>query len=329
MTDLLFRPCDREDDDELLRLHNSAFGSQSSRAWWRWRFREVPRSRVDMLGAFRPDGRCVGMYTGVRVPLHVRGHSAIEDWRALRLSDVCVEEGVRGGLRRGRLALELTKRYFATYCEDAANVVYGFPIESLRRVVLRFTRSQVLCDVVYLVHDLHHRPQAPSDVHVRSVERYGPETDALWDTERSRLGAAIVRDAIYLNWRYAEHPVDYELLEARCRSTNRLRGIAVVRQGGVDPSVACLTEWLVPGDDPPAEAALIRHALDYARARQRNGLIAWFSTAGEHFSRFQTAHGFFARSGMHQELVLDPHNSLGRDWLHQHWYQTLGDIDSY
>lgn len=325
MSDVLFRPYTVGDDDELLRLHNRSFVSQWTREWWDWRYRDLPRGDAAILCAFLADGRCVGMYAGVRLLMQLGSEQCF----ALSQSDVSVDADMRGGPGRAKLVTRMAKRFFALHTGGETKVTYGFPVPPLRRVISRFVGGQILSDLVFVIHDLHSTSPIDGTVDVRVVERFDDDADELWERERPRFGAAIVRDAAYLNWRYADHPVDYELLEARYNGTGALRGLAVLREGGLDPSVASLAEWLVPFADDAAESALIDHALQYARERRRTGLVAWFPSAGDHFHRFQTRHEFFARATPYQEQFSAWKEGVDRDWLQQNWYQTMGDIDFF
>ena len=147
---------------------------------------------------------------------------------------------------------------------------------------------------------------------------------------RDELGAAIVRDRVYLDWRFRDHPlVDYELLECRDTSTGGLRGVAALRQGGWDPSIASINEWLVPRDDREAEAALLSHAVQYARQHERRYLIMWLPTTSPVFYRLQTDHGLFGRATPYQEIFISYASGIDRGWLYNNWYQTMGDIDFF
>ncbi len=108
-----------------------------------------------------------------------------------------------------------------------------------------------------------------------------------------------------------------------------MRGLAVLREGGLDPKSTSLSEWLVPDGDTEAESALIDFGLATARERRSNALVAWFQSSGDHFNRFQVQHGFYARATSHQELYKVWQGGVYRDWLQENWYQTMGDIDFF
>lgn len=324
-TELELRAIGDGEDEAFLALHNRCFEPRWTRAMWDWRYRSLPRGEAAILGAYTPDGRLIGMYAGVRLLLQIQGESG---W-ALSQGDVAVEAAFRGGNGRSKVVVRLGRRFLQGQGAGGTKLTYGFPIPPLRRLASRFLGGQVFTDVVFLVHRLGELPPGTGAIRVQPVERFGPEASRLWEGVRGELDAALVRDEAYLNWRYAAHPVAYALLEARDTRSNALRGLAVLREGGWNEAVASLVEWLVPAADRDAEHALVRHAVTYARERRKQYLVAWFSSAGPHFERFQVEHGFFARATPYQEEVTSWHPGADREWLLHHWYQTMGDIDFF
>ncbi len=56
----------------------------------------------------------------------------------------------------------------------------------------------------------------PAGVEISPVERFGPETDALWARVSPKFAALIRRDAEYLNWKFVEQPhVEHQRVLAR------------------------------------------------------------------------------------------------------------------
>ncbi|MEM7305543.1 MAG: GNAT family N-acetyltransferase [Planctomycetota bacterium] len=327
MTSSEIRSCGPEDRDALLALHNRAFGPPRwDEAWWDWRFHRLPAGGSEVLGAFEASGECKAIYAGVRHRLLYDG----EECYVLSHSDVAVAPELRTGLGGSGLLIRMAELFFDSYGGGETQLMYGIPEPALRRVVVRHMRSEVLTDLLFLAHDLADTPPAPAAVEVRTVAGFDEETDALWGRVRGELGAAIVRDSAYLNLRYRDHPrVDYRLLEARDAASGALRGLAILRDGGWDPGVGTLSEWLVPGGDEEAELALTAAAVDDARARRHRALVAWFPAPAPQFQRFQRAYGFFAHPTPYQLVVRNWRNGIDRRWLHERWYQTMGDVDFF
>jgi GNAT superfamily N-acetyltransferase len=70
------------------------------------------------------------------------------------------------------------------------------------------------------------RLRLPATATLEWVDRFDESADALWAEVSSGYRVALVRDAAYLTWRYADNPDDYDLLTLR--DSGRLTGIAVL-----------------------------------------------------------------------------------------------------
>jgi hypothetical protein len=313
------------DEPALLELHNRAFAGHParSRAHWDWKFRGNGNGPVHAAVAMRGTERCLAVYAVVPHRCVLRGEEGVAGLQ----TDVAIDAELRRGLGGSRILVELGRRYLATFKTPSLKLEWGFPEPGLHEVSLAHLRVGVLRDVVFLVRDAEAalpEPAARLDVHC--VSRFGADADELWRRAALDFGAALVRDARYLNWRYADHPdIRYTLLEAR--SGGALRGLAVLRDGGVDPRTVSLVDWLVPAADREAERALVAAALEETRARAMPCCVAWFPLALPLGQRFQRDHGFYAKSSPFQECYRAWTRGLGRRWLDANWYQTMGDID--
>lgn len=324
MQPLDIRPIRTGDDAHSLSLHHDAFVPTWSRAWWDWRFHGCPRSQCAMVGAFTPEGRCLAMFGGVKFLFQLEG----EPCDVISNGDCAVDPEIRKGLSGPRLLRRVCDTFYEIFGGGGTKLIYGFPQPGLRRITLRFRYGEHLTDTLFLIHDLRHEPRSPSGVEVRTVQGWSEELDELWRNCRAEFPAAIVRDSLYLNYRYRDHPrVAYDLLEARDTRTGALRGVAALRQGGWDEAIASLVEWLVPLEDEEAEAALVHHAVGWARARGRDKLACWFPAMNPRTRRFQTGHGFYTYPTPYIELFRSYQNGVDRQWLYDNFYQTMGDID--
>ncbi|MBL8752594.1 MAG: GNAT family N-acetyltransferase [Planctomycetes bacterium] len=317
---------EREDEGAFLSLHNRAFEARWSRTRWRWRFTSSPLGRTDLLGAFTTEGRCVASYGGVALPFSLDGRRVI----AIQHGDVAIDPDLRAGLGGSRLLVEISRAYFE-HCSRSAALMWGFPQPPLLRVLTRFAQVEVLRDVVFLLRPTTAGPpESTDDVVVERLDRCGPEVDALWRSCASQHPTAVVRDADYLSWRYLLHPeVGYRLLAARDAGSGALRGLAVTRPGGWSTALLSLCDWLVPADDRQAERALIGGAVAQARAGGLDYVAAWFPHSMTWFHRFQVEYGFFAHGLSYQQVARTWIGGYPRPWLHEHWYQTMGDMDFF
>jgi hypothetical protein len=332
VSDLLARPMTAADEPAVLALHNRAFGPPLWDArWLAWRLHHVAPEPLGspggafFIGFFDAAGACHAVYGGVRHRLLLDGQESL----VMSHCDMAVAPEHRTGLGGSRMVAELMRRFYDSQGGGATELMYGTPEPPLRRMAVWQRRSEVLCDLVFLAHELRSIPPSPAGISVRTVPAVGPDADQLWERCAPEYGAATVRDARYLNTRFADHPgVAYELSEAR-GAAGELRGVLVMRQGGWTEGIATLADWLVPRADGDAERALLAHAVTYARARGRRALVAWFPAPEPRFLRFQTEHGFLAHPSPYQFVFRAYRPGLDRRWLHERWYLTMGDIDFF
>jgi hypothetical protein len=313
------------DEERVLAFHNRTFAGHAarSRAHFDWRYPKNPAGPPELVLAL--DGeRCVAVYAVLPVRCVLEGAPVLAGLQ----TDMAVDPSLRGGLGGSRLIVAVGAAYQRTFLNGSKPLEWGFPEPDLQRVCLAHLKVGVLRDVCFLVLRADRSPAASAEVAVTRVERFTESADELWRRCASELGTATVRDARYLNWRYAEHPdVRYELLEAR--RAGALAGLAVLREGGPDARLLTLMDWLVPRDERAAERALLAEACAEARERSLPYLGAWVPLAHPLAWRWQEDHGFLAKGTPFQECYRSWGPGLRRRWLDEHWFQTMGDIDFF
>jgi len=318
------RPFLPGDEDALLALHARAFTGQPprTRRHFDWKFRANPLGALEIIVAMQAE-RCLAVYAVLPQRCQLEGEPCLAGLQ----TDLAVDPDLRGGLGGSRLILAVGETYQRTYLGDGRKLEWGFPEPHLQRVCLAHLKVGVLRDVNLLVREPEPAPvAAPPGFEVRTIARFGPDLDRLWSRVGPALGTSTIRDTRQLNWRYADHPdVAYTLLEAR--SAGALRGVAVVRAGGLDPRPLSLMDWLVPDEDEECEAALLAEVCAQAARRGHGYVVAWFPLFFPVARRWQRRFGFFVHPTQLQESYR-ARGGTGRRWLDEHWYQTLGDVDS-
>jgi hypothetical protein len=320
------RPFRDGDEAAVLALHARAFAGHPprTRKHFEWKFRANPLGALEMIVA-KEGERCLAVYAVVPQRCLLAGEPCVAGLQ----TDMAVDPALRGGLGGSRLILAVGEAYMRQYLGGAKQLEWGFPEPHLQRVCLAHLKVGVLRDVAFLVREPAPAPiAAPAGVQVRSVLRYDADLDGLWSRCSPALGTCTVRDARQLDWRYADHPdVRYTLLESRGGGGGELRGVAVVRSGGLDERLLSLMDWLVPEDDEECEAALLAHLCAEAVRRGHAYVATWFPLFFPIALRWQRRFGFFVRPTQLQESYRS-WGGAGRRWLDEHWYQTMGDIDS-
>lgn len=158
---------------------------------------------------------------------------------------------------------------------------------------------------------------------VEALTEVGPEADELWSAAAPAFGNQLIKDAAYLNWRFAQAPREYRLFGAFRES--RLVGIAVLgyayRHGVAG---GFLADLIAPPRERTAVVALLRRALDDVRGGA-DALIALPPPALAHRAAFLQA-GFLPT---HKSIrfigkTLRPEGNLTGPW-----HFALGDFDFF
>jgi hypothetical protein len=328
---LTFRPYRPGDEVGVFSLFRQAYGKERSPANWRWKFCENPAGQQIML-AVNEAGEVVGQYAAVPA-------WAAKGGRRFLLSQAVesmVDLRFRRGLKKPGLQVTLVRRFYEEYMgPDAGAMAYGFPIPVYCRLLVRTGVCTVLHRVVQLERELTIGASVPRGrltswrYRIEQVSRFPAAVDDLWPRCQSELPLAIIRDARYLNWRYADCPdVAYTKLVATDRWTGRVAGVAALRLGFEDRRVALLMDWLVPGRRGQLAEALLRHCHAVAAASGQSRIEAWFPEYAPQF-HFLKDHGY-SPTPTQYEIVVEPFvPELPREWVRGHWYYTMGDSDIY
>jgi hypothetical protein len=325
---ITIRPFRTGDEASLLRGHNQIFPERSL-AHWHWKFRDNPTGQVHVMVAEHEQDGLVGAY--VTLPVHAK----IEDQR--RIIGQCVDlwvlpEHRRAGPRPG-LFVNLALAHYEAWGgkgEHQNSFHHGWPIATWR-IGQKYLRYEMVRDWDFLFREIGPGGLPPrataAELEVRRVARFDAATDALWAEFARTTRLAAIRDARYLNWRYADaHDADYELYECRERRTDRLRGLAVLTvRDFVTPNTCFLVDWLCPADDLDATTALVAVAERRATEAKANALATLFQHRDPRFLRFQRL-GFLVYGTVYFQVVI-PFDQHETDLYKEHWYHTLGDSD--
>jgi hypothetical protein len=97
---------------------------------------------------------------------------------------------------------------------------------------------------------------------VRSLDRFGPWADELWQSLAPALGTAVIRDAAYLNWRFCDAPAAPTYRRLALHRHGEPVGLVVTAvvpwRGG---AMAYLMELMVPAEDTSGARLLLAHAI--------------------------------------------------------------------
>lgn len=157
---------------------------------------------------------------------------------------------------------------------------------------------------------------------VRELNRFGAETDALWDAVGSGHQLAVVRDAAYLNWRYVDNPDHYTIWALQYLGA--VRGIVVGKQTtrrGLP--VGDIVDLVCAKDDAQTLRLLVRWAIDRFGAAGCAMVESW-SINGTWFDRqLRSAGLLIARTKV--PLLLSPDYPDPLLYDPGAWWLTQGD----
>ena len=325
---ITIRPFRPGDEAGVLAGHNKIFPPRSLEHW-QWKFRDNPTGQIHVMLAEHATEGIVGSYVTLPVHYLIEGKQ--------RIAGQCVDlwvlpEHRRAGPRPG-LFVNLALAHYELWGgkgEAQNSFHHGWPIATWR-IGQKYLRYEIVRDWQVLFRE---RPQngfparaSSADLVVQQVARLGADTDALWTEFAKTTQLAAIRDARYLNWRYADaHDGSYLLLECRERRSNRLRGVCVLaHRDFVMPGTCFIVDWLVPADDLDTTIAFVSHCERHVDTTKANALATLFQHRDPRFLRFQLL-GFLVFGTTYFQVVIpfDTHDVL---FYREHWYHTLGDSD--
>ncbi len=296
-SNVIFRDVSFEDAYALVKLGTEVLQAPWTEEFLLWKYFDNPAGQVYGRCA-EVNGELVGFYGNLPLRLKI-GKQIVQAVQS-------VDAMVAPAFRRQGLFTALGQQTYETFYETGVQLNYAVPnavsrdgsIEKLGwRYLGEIPRYTKILDVNGLVKKsgvsgvngiFYHlllseiqwirpkrRYRPGNDLTVRAVTTFDERCDTLWEAVSSMMKIAVVRDAVYLNWRYAQHPLKrYTLLIAE--REEELVGLTVLswRDYDKDGSVA-LAELLVRPDDYQAGRELLNVAERYAREREATQLQCW------------------------------------------------------
>lgn len=282
----------------LHAAHFPAGNFRLQRAWWDWQYQRNPAIDDGQPPAWVAEtqhGDLVAHCGAIVVPLHCDHRIARAVWT--------VDLFVLPPHRRAGLGVQLVRAQYAKYdwtailganpasfalfsreqWHDYGNLTrFLRPLHAghlLRRYLPLGFVAQAAGKAASAAATAFAHRKGSAGVEVRRVERYGEDVSALWDRLATQLGAAMRRDARYLNWRYADHPgLRYVLWQAERRG--EAAGFLVGRR---DPRAGYTIGSIVDlAGDQAALCELITAAVEDFRRDRRTAFADAYVTLATH-----------------------------------------------
>lgn len=292
---------------------------------WRWRNLLNPAGwRIFV--ATTPDGEIVAQQAGLPVRLLHEGEPVI--WN--QIVDSFADPRHGRSLKRPGLFVICAKPFGDYYGgrPPKDQIMYGMPVRRAYRIGQRFLGYQTVREQLALEADVARAGRcAGGGVAIEEVTRFPEAMAELFERARAPHGAIAVRDAAFLNWRFADRPNHrYRMALARTPA-GRLAGYAVAAVGDFDLTHSGLVvDWLVDPACPEAGSALRGWLGDWARGAGTDRVRALFPETCADFAAFQqegyrvTETSYITAAGSYTRAF----HTLALYWG---WYYTLAEFD--
>lgn len=330
------RPYRDGDENAVLDLFNAVFAEDDpnyharSRDHWEWEFVKNPAGNQVILG-IEPGGRVIGQYACLPAVVNLRGQRVM----CGQGIDSLVHPDYRRGLKREGAFLKIAKYYFDHLGIPSVNAYgYGLPNSKAFRIGVRMLKYiPISAPLPTLGRNLFDKPSDPevgrdaASGEISEVERFGPEHDALWTRIEPGYPMAVVRDSTYLNWRFVDCPsVDYRCFQLR--SNGAVRAAWVLRENWTGPPILAISELVLAHDDFAALAAILKHAVEFARRVGQQRVELWLPKTHPFFTA-TLAQGFITEDSPFNLCIKIYRDDMPVDWVERSWFYTLGDSDVF
>ncbi len=263
--------------------------------------------------------------------------AARPEYQGRGLGRLLTDFEINGARPRGHLAMDLPPSNAVVRDHLHAHEIHRRPLTVWTRPLtvrallaahraqpVRLARSMVAAAARRL-----RRPPASASIAVEPLKSFDERAEALWAAARPSADFVRVRDASYLNWRYADRRSGRRVVLGATEG-DQLLGWLVLR-----PSrpAARLLDILVGPARPEAGIALLTEATRRARSLGASSVSGWFSTDSSYAPLLEAA-GFVAASDPVLFEFFEPRGGtgspdrmrrLGEPALTTH--VTMGDFD--
>lgn len=227
--------------DAFCQLYRTVYGKPVDGNYVKWKFIDDPAGPAFGYGAW--EGKTLVGFVAL-TPYLFTGNG--KKMMASQGADTMVLREHRGrGLfakMTGILLAEMNKRQWHFRYSAPGKLSYSGYIKKLGHKNLTNLPYWVkIRPLNYVKHKMDITPEeekSPVDImannghEVLPVAEFGTEHDSFWEMLNATVTFGIIKNAEYLNWRYARHPLHrHDILE--CRTEGRLSGYAVLRGGNL------------------------------------------------------------------------------------------------
>ena len=331
MDDFEIRALRPGDEHSLLATFNLVFAAGNpgftprTIEEWRWAFERNPAGQRVFVALHR--GEVVAQYAALPQQVWVDGNRHV----FAQIVDSMVHPAHRAHGDRPSLFLETARAFFAEYGgPDKDWVHYGWPIGRALSLGEKHLEYGTLRTQLVLLRELdaQRSGSAPSrSIEIAQLSRFDHRAKWLWDRCADSLRASAIRDAAYLNWRFANHPRQRYAMHAARDESGNLLGLCVARPADlVQKDLWCIAEWLVPPGELELAQALLETTTEAARQAGARA-IAWICPEWSDWHRWFQDQGFLAHPTPYRTVARAFQRRFDLHWLRSSWWYQWGDSD--
>jgi hypothetical protein len=342
MSSFHVRPYEPGDEQGIVDLFNRVF-SEGNPSFeprtldeWKGIYLDNPAGMQTFVG-LDSDGRIVANYSSIPAACSVRGQRRL----CTQAVDSCVDKAWRGSLRKNSLfvtiATDFIRHHSTPGREPFDEYMYGLPNEQAFPVGTRIIGYKpVHVPLMALAHDVGEGTPAWLD---QLIGRAGPvtveeftgqdpaEIVALFEQSLEEVPLGLWRDGPYLAWRYRSRPgVQYRALLAR--REGRLAGVLILRLGWMGQPLVPLVDWIGPGGDGQALAALLAAAGRMAVEAGGRRLETWITPNTRHHATLLDL-GLVSEATRFNLCIMTFGADFDLEWAKANWFFTMGDTDIF
>jgi len=163
---------------------------------------------------------------------------------------------------------------------------------------------------------------------IQNINQFDQRFDKLWEQVSQSYPILIVRDSLYLNWRYANYPFS-GVQQFGLFCDNELLGFAVIHntidEDGL--SLVAILELFVPPSEKAAFEHLLKEIIKRATQVKAHYIKAW--TLVPEWEELFTHYGFKVRDSSFSPTTYKNNTDLPNELFTEdgNWYMSLGDGD--
>ncbi len=168
--------------------------------------------------------------------------------------------------------------------------------------------------------------KAPPDTRIRKIMEFDTQFDRLWEACSPGYPIAVVRNRIFLNWRYLQRP-DWEYFPFGFYEHDVLKGYVVLKLYREDDTArGHIIDIFGCRDDEQTLSSLIDHSLNFFLEKATTEVMVWF-WGNPLIEELFTRKGFTGKS-QNRPLILrinKEHKYQEQIRDNTNWYFTMGD----